>query len=117
MVTTVAGALLATAAATVLIDGGFTDSTPHGQLLGVLREVSTAQEAEYARTGEFARWLHTLDVTTPEEIQLSLIRVDNGGWEVVASHRDVNLSCSQSGGVEAGRATLSSPVCFTRLTD
>lgn len=113
LILTVTGALLASAAATALVDGGaLKDGTPHGELLSALRTVANEQADHHAQNGHFARWLHTLDVPQPEGVELILLGGNRERWEALARH-PIGLTCSQMGGVENGRATLDQPVCFT----
>lgn len=112
MILTVSGVLLATAAATALLGGGFSDATPHGQLLGTLDAVAESQAAHYGATGSFAAWEQTLEVETPEGVQVRIVHATRDSWEALADDPAVGLSCMQSGSWQNGRHVLEPPVCY-----
>lgn len=112
MILTVSGVLLATAAASALFGGGFSDATPHGQLLGTLDAVAEAQAEHHGATGSFAAWEQALEVEAPEGVQLRIVHATRDSWEAMADDAAVGLSCMQSGSWQNGRQVLEPPVCY-----
>lgn len=110
---TVAAVLVGTAAATVLMDRGFSDATPHGRLLGALADVADAQEVWYGDRGRFASLRDSLSVEPPPGVDLQVVRGDAAGWKALARSPDVGLSCVQEGSAEGSRPRRSRPVCYT----
>lgn len=115
LVLTVVGVMAATAAATVLTGGGLEDRTPHGQLLTALRDVAERQESYREEHGRFAGWVRTLEMPSPEGVELTVLKGTETEWEAVARH-PVGLTCSLLGRVEAGRLVRDEPICFTSAT-
>lgn len=116
LILTVAGVLLATAAATVFLDGGMEDDTPHGMLLGALRQVAERQEAFHHQNGRFAGWLRTLEMEPPDGSELMLLEGGTETWKAIARH-PVGLSCVQGGHMDGGRPVRDEPACFTSPDD
>lgn len=112
LILTVSGVLLATAAATALLGGGFSDATPHGQLLGTLEAVAESQEAHYSATGSFAGWEQELEVEAPDGIDIRIVHATQESWEVMTEDPEVGLSCIQSGSWQNGRQMLQPPICY-----
>ena len=112
LILTVTAVLGATAAAAVFLGPNHESSTPHGQLLGALDRVAAAQESHYRAEGEFARWVRTLNVATPSDVEVLLMAGGSQRWEAVA-HHPVGLRCSQAGVVRDGRPIREQPLCFT----
>lgn len=113
LVLMVTGAVLAAGAASLLW-GGFGDRTPHGRLLGVLNEVAEAQESHWEAEGRFARWAGQLSVPDRAGMDVLITGDAQGGWEAVATDREVGLSCRQRGRLtESGLPERLEPVCFT----
>lgn len=109
---TVIGVLGISAAAAAVMGSGFDDVTPHGQLLGELQRVAEAQEARYARSGEYAEWLPTLGIEPHPEVRLSLVHGGGDRWEAVAYH-PIGLTCIQSGAVDRGAPATEPAACYT----
>jgi hypothetical protein len=112
LVLTVIGVLGAMAAAAALFGTGLEETTPHGQVLTSLHRVAEAQERHHQETGTFARWIHTLDVETPEGVRVDLVRGDDAAWEAIAGH-PVGLTCLQGGRYERGAVQRDQPICYT----
>jgi hypothetical protein len=112
LVLTVSAVLVATAAASVLLDGGFSDATPHGRLLGVLRDVARAQEAYRVETGRYAERAESLAVEVPADVRVVILDGDSAGWEALAVSPSVGLSCAQSGSWGPSGAKRSPPECY-----
>lgn len=112
LILTVAGAILATAAASVL-SSGISDSTPHGRLLGALGRIADAQERSWEAQGRFAGDLPALSITPGSGIAVRVTRADALGWEAVASDPEVGLTCRQGGRISLGRPQRQEPVCYT----
>lgn len=116
LILTVAGMLMATAAATVLLGGGLEDESPHGQLLSALRQVSERQAAFHRTHGRFAGWLRTLEMEAPAGIELVLVEGGTETWQAVARH-PIGLTCTQRGHLEGGRPVPAEPACMTPFSD
>lgn len=112
LILTVVAVLGASAAAAAVMDTGFDDVTPHGQVLGELHRVAEAQERYHTRHGTFAGWTRTLGLEPSAGVRVTIIRGDHSGWEAVATH-DVGLSCVQRGEAEGAVLRRDRPACFT----
>ena len=108
----VSGVLLATAAATALLGGGFDDATPHGRLLGSLQRAAEAQETHHRATGKFAGWRQSLDVQVHEKVELRVLHGTEREWEVMVREPGAGLSCYQKGTWNADGPLREEPVCY-----
>lgn len=112
LVLLVVGVLAATAAATVLFDGGMSEDTPHGRLLIALRATADAQEAHHREAGSFADRTAELKLTLPTGVRLTVLHADRERWEALAAEREVGLRCVQSGEWAPGGPERDEPTCY-----
>lgn len=87
------------------------------EVLGALRMMSTAQEAEYGRSHAYTTDLAALGGSVPDGVDFTLIQGDAGGWAVIADIGGAGLQCYLGVGQANRRSTplgypSGSPICW-----